>query len=249
VEYYHKILKELKLMRIKLGKIGESMMRKILIPGILLMLLILPLALAEKKVDVEVNILTYEIKDYFVVGDSFYYNITLTNSGDEIINNTFEVSIYDSSKNQLNNPTKYDINLNLNESTDLLAKGGKENETAIFPFETSGNYRLDISATTPLDFYRWIEIKEDSYLIRRYIRQNKDFVYIFDVMPRWQYNLYKSSEEANQKIIQTNDKILTLTDDMNKATQSVKTATWFMLAIAIFTAFIAYKSYKSSFRQ
>ncbi|MHA1829292.1 MAG: hypothetical protein ACTSX6_11685 [Candidatus Heimdallarchaeaceae archaeon] len=203
------------------------------------------LVFAEQKLDVHLKIITYEIQDAYVVGDSFYYIINFTNTGNETINDTFTISIFNPSRNLIDSPRKYKIFVKQNKSELIIAKGGKENETAAFPFDTSGDYKLELNATKLIDFYRWIQIREGNFLYKRYIRQNKNFNYFFDVMPHWQYNLWKSSEEANQKVIEANQKLLNLTVDLNNATQSMKTASWIMVIVAGITLFIAYKTYKS----
>ena len=124
-----------------------------------------------QKLDVNVEIVTYEIKDAYVVGDSFYYNITFTNRGSEPINDTFTISISNPSRILIDRPRNYEIHLKPNESRVITAEGGKENETAVFPFDTSGDYKIEIKSTKPIDFYRWITTKEGTF----FIRQNKNF--------------------------------------------------------------------------
>jgi hypothetical protein len=205
----------------------------------------------EQKVDVNLEISPQEIRDAYVVGDCFYYKINFTNTGIEIINDTFTISVFNPSRSLIDIPRTYNISIEPNSSRWIIAKGDGENETAIFPFDTRGDYKIEIKSTKPIDFYRWFIVEED----KKYIRQNKKFNYFFDAMPRWQYNLWKDTEEANQKIIEANQKLLDLTIDLNKATKSMERATWIMVIVAFFTlcvaiisGYVAYKAYKISKR-
>lgn len=192
----------------------------------------------EQKVDIVLEIKTDEIQDACVVGDSFHYKINLTNTGTEIINDTFRISVFNPSRNLIES-RKYTIVIEPNNSKLIVAEGGKKNETAVFPFDTRGDYKIEVSATKLIDFYRWV--KEG-----RYVRQTKKLNYFFDVMPRWEYNSWKSSEEANQKSmianqksIEANQKLLDLTIDLKNATESMETATWIMVTVAVITLSVA----------
>lgn len=193
----------------------------------------------EQKVDIKLDVISPEINDAHVVGEFFYYTINITNRGTGIINDTFTISVFNPSGNLLDS-RNYTVLIEPNGSHNITAKGGKENETAIFPFDTAGDYKIEINSTKPIDFYQWVSDHT------RYIRQPKNFKYFFDVMPRWQYDLSISSELANQKII-------TLTTELNTATQSMLSATEKMVIIAIctsiiafWTSIIAYITYKNS---
>ena len=160
--------------------------------------LFIPFSFAqEQKVDVNLEISPQEIQDAYVVGDYFYYEINFTNTGIEIINDTFTISVFNPSRSLIDFPKTHVILIEPNSSMLISAKGARENESAIFPFDTSGDYKIEIKSTKPIDFYRWFIVEED----KRYIRQNKKFEYFFDVMPRWRYNLWKDTEEANQKLV------------------------------------------------
>jgi len=187
----------------------------------------------EQKIDVELDIFTYEINDAYVVGDFFYYEINFTNTGTEIIDDTFTISVFDPSGNIMDIPMNYEILIEPNGSYEITAKGGKENETAIFPFDTAGDYKIEINSTKSIDFYRWI------FYNTTYIRQNKNFKYFFDVMPQWQYMLWKNTELANQKTIEANQRLINLSSDLN-------TATWIIVTASVLMVVIAYKTYKIS---
>lgn len=187
--------------------------------------MLIPLALAqEQKIDVELNISTYEINDSFVVGDYFYYNITFNNTGTQRINDTFSVSIVNPSGNLIDSIRHYDLLIEPNARISIIANGSKENETAILPFDISGDYRMEISATKPVDFYRWVVVgKDDSRIFLKYLRQNKNFTYFFDVMPRWQYNLRKQSERVNHELLRLITEMNNATQNTNNATQRMET--------------------------
>lgn len=194
----------------------------------------------EQKVNVNMKIITYEIENVNVVGDSFYYKINFTNIGNWTVSDNITISVFNPSRNLLAPPETYEIVLKPSDSKAVIAKGGKENETAIFPFDTSGDYKIEINSTMGIDFYRWLVINKGNRIYTSYIRQNKNFNYFFDVMPRWQYNISESTEEANRKVIEANQKLLDLTININNATQSMKTATWVMLGVAIISLIIAF---------
>jgi hypothetical protein len=222
------------------------------------LLLFLPFSSAqEQKIDVNIDIITYEIKDVYVVGDFFYYKINLTNTGIGIINDTVTISVVNPSGVLIGFPQTEKLFMEPHSSILIIAKGGKGNETAAFPFDVQGDYKIEINSTQPIDFNRTDE--------RFYIRQNQHFNYSFDVMPRWQHTLWKNTEEASQKIIEANQKLLNLTGGlvnltgdlvnltkdlseatirMENATKSVERASWIMAFVAVITLIIAYKTYK-----
>ena len=137
--------------------------------------LFIPFSFAqEQKVDVNLEISPQEILDAYVVGDRFFYKINFTNTGIEIINDTFTISVFNPSRSLIDIPRTYEILIEPNSSRLIIAKGDGENETAIFPFDTRGDYKIEIKSTKPIDFYRWFIVEED----KRYIRQNDKSEYL-----------------------------------------------------------------------
>lgn len=214
------------------------------IPFIVVLLICTFSTYAEQRIDVDIQIKPYEIQDAFVVGDFFYYRINLTNTDSEVINTTFNISLFSPSRALIEASRFYPENIEPNNSIIIEAKGGKSNETALFPFDFEGDYMITLSANMPLDLYRQIEIKTDKTITHRYTRQNIIFKYYFDVMPRWQYTLWKNTETANNKVFEANEKLLSLTIDLKDLTADLKKLTWYMLSIAFFALWIALVSFK-----
>lgn len=215
-----------------------------IIPFIVVLLMCNFSTYAEQRIDVDIQIKSYEVQDAFVVGDFFYYWINLTNTGSEVINTTFDISLFSPSRVLIEIPRFYQENIEPSNSVIIEAKGGKANETALFPFDFQGDYMITLSSNIPIDLYRQIEIRKSEMITRRYIRQNTILTYYFDVMPRWQYTLWKNSESANNKAFEANEKLLSLTIDLKDLTADLKKLTWYMLAIAFFALWMALVSFK-----
>ena len=211
-------------------------------------LLLLPnFALAENpKLDISIDISTYEYTDAFVVGDHFHYNINLTNPTSERISDDFSVGIYNPHGTLIETIKRYEnTSIEPGESVAIIAKGGYENETAVLPFNIAGDYKIVLESNKSIDFYKWDTVSSitmgNTITENIYIRLNKKFEYNFDVMPKWQYNLWKEEEKINKQSIDQNKKILEATDDMNAATQAIKNATYAMFGVAIITLIVAIK--------
>ncbi len=224
-------------------------------------------ALAENlMLNISVDIKTYEYTDALVVGDYFYYILNLTNPMPEKISDIFSVSVYKPNGDLIEPAQDYEISIEPSASKEIIAKGGKENETAIFPFDIAGDYKIVVESTKPIELYRWISISyerlNETVIQNSYIRTNEKFSYSFDVMPRWQYGLWKEEEKINKKSLEINQEILTLNTDldratkemlnltvdlnlatkkMNDATQDIKYATYAMLTVAVLTLIVAFR--------
>lgn len=227
---------------------------------LIFLLLFIPLSYAqEQQVNVDIEINTHETQDAKVVGDAFYYSIKFTNTGAERIDTIFNLSIFNPSKHLIHSSTRLII-LEPNNSKVITVTGALENETAAFPFDTSGDYKIEIKAREPIHIYRWFTVEENGVTLQKYIRQNTTFNYFFDVMPRWEYEIWKSTKEANQKIIdanteliKANKKLLNLTTDLNESSKNMQNATnamfWVAVitaSIAAITAYVAFKTYSVS---
>ena len=223
---------------------------------IVFILLLFPnTAIAElSRLNISIEIEPYEYKDALVVGDSFYYIINLTNPMSETIYSDFSVSIYNPVNVLIESTRNYTgQKIEPYESIEIIAKGGYDNETAIFPFDIAGVYKIEFKSTKPIEFYKII-----SYSGRNetgYIRTPLESVYYFDVMPSWQYHLWKEEEQINkqsldlsQKMYEINTDIDTVTKEMNQATQdmnnatkNIEKATYGMIGVAIISLFVALK--------
>lgn len=205
------------------------------------------------KLNISVNISTYEYADAFVVGDHFYYKINLTNPTTERISDDFSISVYNPHGALIETMKNHkEISIEPGESVEIISKGRYENETAIFPFEIAGDYKIVLESNKSIDFYRWVRVSSitgDKKIIQdNFVRRNKKFEYYFDVMPKWQYNLWKEEEKINKQSIDLNNKILQInidmdkaTQDMNTATKNIELATFVMLAVSLIMLFVATK--------
>lgn len=156
-------------------------------------------ALAENPIlNIDVSIKTYEYADAFVVGDFFYYEIILSNPTAERISDKISIRIYNP-HDVLATKNEMEISIESDEFYKIIAVSGynnETNETAAFPFQIAGDYKIVFESNKSIDFRRLFQVKGDDKIIQdRYIRLNNKFEYYFDVMPKWQYNLWKEEEE------------------------------------------------------
>ena len=220
------------------------MNRKLVVISFSVFLLINPAMADNLELNISVDIIAHEYTDAFVVGDFFYYRINLTNPMSEKISDNFSVSVFNPADALIEPMKNYnDISIESGQSIEIIAKGGYENETATFPFDVAGDYKIMLESTKPIDFYRWVEVgSQNGYKEYRFVRINKKYVYYFDVMPKWQYNLWKEEEKINEQSLDLSQKMFEITNDMGEATQEMKNATQYilgatliMLIVAIFT--------------
>lgn len=225
-------------------------------------------AIAElPRINISIDIQTREYQDAFVVGDTFYYKINLTNPMTETIYSDFYVSIYNPANVLIESTRNYTgQKIEPSKSIEIVAKGGYINETAAFPFDIAGDYKIIVESSKYFDFYRNIELNyvsgNETIQYNMYVRTPIKFVYYFDVMPSWQYNLWKEEEkinmqslDLNQKMYDINSDIDTITKEMNMATQEMnivtkqmnestqdmKRATYVMLVVAFISLYFAWK--------
>ena len=217
-------------------------------------------AIAElPRINISIDIQTREYQDAFVVGDTFYYKINLTNPMTETIYSDFSVSIYNPANVLIESTRNYTgQKIEPNKSIEIVAKGGYINETAAFPFDIAGDYRIVLESSKSFDFYRNMELnyvwENKTIPYTSYVRTSGYFVKYFDVMPSWQYHLWKEEEKINmqsldlsQKMYEINTDIDTITkemnqatQDMNKATKNIEKATYGMVVVALISLFVAY---------
>jgi len=139
--------------------------------------------LSGSDVLVEVQIITGSRSSDYYVGDSFTYNITLRNIGNQTINSNFTVSVYNPSRDLLGSRTFNGIVLSQGQVSHLfpkkeqpLVKGNEEYD--VFFFDTLGSYKIQISSSQYLLFWRSTETGGYTYQTPLY--------FYFDAMPRWE---------------------------------------------------------------
>lgn len=211
---------------------------------IFIILLLPNSALAENPIlEINVSIKTYEYADAFVVGDFFYYEIILNNPTDKKISDEFSISIYNP-HDVLATRDEVEISIEPGEFHKIVAISGhnnETNETAAFPFEIAGDYKIVFESNQSIDFRRLFRVRGDDKIIHRYVRLSNKFEYYFDVMPKWQYNFWKEEEKISKQSIDLNKKMLEATKDMNTATNTIKWATYIMVFVSIMTLIAARK--------
>ena len=189
---------------------------------VFILFLIPNFAIAElSRVNVSVDILPYEYPDTFVVGDRFYYIINLTNPTNETIYSDFSVSIY----NPVNveSTRNYTRIIESGKSIDIVAIGEDIDEKAIFPFDIAGVYKIKIKSTKPIQFYKLISYVGSNQT--GYIRTPLESIFYFDVMPSWQYHLWKEEEKINKQSLDLSQKMYDITTNIDNVTKEMNQAT------------------------
>jgi len=174
---------------------------------------------------VNIKITPYEYKDAFVVSDFVYYNITFKNEYNySTITDNLVIQVIDPLQNTIFSES-FSINLSQGEEKHVISKGSLEGEKAAIPLKTIGTYQLIIKSGASY-FY---ETKEKD----KWIRQTTEHITPFDTMPKWQYELWKSEEEANDKIISFEKDSKDFNQKNSKASQKVYVATILLIVFGI----------------
>ncbi len=133
-------------------------------------------------VRVDFQIITGSKSSDFYVGDTFHYNITITNIGTQPIDSNFTVSLYNPSRELLGTRI-FQCSLSLGQVTYLFPAKEKpvvqgQLEYDIFFFDSLGSYKLLITSSQSLLFWRFTGTE--------YTYQSSSFPFYFDAMPRWE---------------------------------------------------------------
>ncbi len=210
-----------------------------------LIMLIIPIASAYRDIGINIKIQPRGVisKDYFVVGDIFIYNITLTNRFNETINDTFTIRIVFPDNQTISNPALfYYRSIKPNETKSIVPYiKGTNNNTHIWPFMTSGDYKLEIcSQNKDIRFIKNYEVPLNSYSheASNYYFYNC-FPYYFSAMPKWKYQIFMKGKVAAEASNEASDKLVGLTKDLDNATWALIVATIIMLFVTIITLYVA----------
>jgi hypothetical protein len=135
------------------------------------------------SIQVDIQIITGSKSPDFYVGDTFHYNITLTNIGTQPIDSNFTVNVYNPSRELLGTRI-FERNLSPGQVAYLLPSKEKpvvqgNPEYDIFFFDSIGSYKLEVTSSQNLFFWRFTETE--------YTYQSS-FTFYFDAMPRWEKN-------------------------------------------------------------
>ncbi len=231
--------------------------KKILLFLIILFMFV-PFVSAYKNIFIDINIQPQGVisTEYNTVGDIFNYNISLKNNSTELINQSFQIALTFPENQTLENTILwYNLTLEQGETKSIIPyiNLSKNNDTYIWPFETEGNYKIEICSDSITRFLKNYNL--DLNVHRKatsYYYYMKCFPHYFSAMPEWQYKLFQEESAAAKKVQEANQKLLNLNIELGGATQSMKTATWIMVGgailtsiVAILTSIIAYRSYKN----
>lgn len=166
-------------------------------------------------------------KDYFV-GDYFYYEIDLTNLGEETINSNFHVRILSPNGENVEGSDRAFSDKTIEKNSSILLKPessvGPGVKVSVYSFDMSGPYRLEISSSDNVQFYRFYYFENGR--CKNFVRYSQNYTYIVDVMPSWQKNfqdfLYDATEETKD-----------MTEGAAKIAQTTKNYTWIILVATI----------------
>ena len=136
------------------------------------------------SIGVDIQVITGSKSPDFYVGDTFHYNITLTNLGTQPINSNFTVSVYNPSRELLGTRI-FQRSLSPGQVAYLFPAKEKpvvkgQPEYDIFFFDSIGSYKLQIASSQSLLFWRFTQTE--------YTYQGSPFTFYFDAMPRWEKN-------------------------------------------------------------
>lgn len=202
----------------------------------LLLVLLLSSQLASAQygdysVRVDVQIITGSKSPDFYVGDTFHYNITLTNIGTQPIDSNFTVNVYNPSRELLGTRV-FRHSLSTGQVAYLFPAKEKpivqgRLEYDLFFFDSIGSYKLQITSSQNLLLWRFTETE--------YMYQSS-FTFYFDAMPRWE----KTWRDRLVQWQATNENLtrqtLTISTLLYRLTYVVGFVTIFNLVIAVWSA-------------
>ena len=164
------------------------------------MLFCVTLATERNEIDIDFKIQTGSGDVDYYVGDYFYYNITLLNTGSTNINATFKVEVFNSTGGLMPNSKDFSIYLQPSQTTYLFQNRSSvrtEGERLIYQLETPGTYSISISSETPITYFYYYD--DGSYRF-----DTGAFHYAFDVQPSYQ----KTQNERWNEFLEKNEKYM-----------------------------------------
>ncbi|GAF78064.1 unnamed protein product [marine sediment metagenome] len=141
-------------------------------------------------------------KEYLVYGDSLSYEIILKNTGDHISNYSFNLFIIDPNEKKIFERTYKNISLAYGEKY-VLCMNISPGYLDKIPLRTSGNYEIRLETFPGFEFREFTEYASKKFLTisrsYRIARYGGTYGYYFDVMPKWEYDVF----QENKKIANT----------------------------------------------
>jgi hypothetical protein len=136
-----------------------------------------------------------------IVGDYFWYNISVIKVGNPLLNYTdLTVSVFDPNDNLLSSRA-YSVILSPNQS-DYMYPNYILNIHDIFSLDLQGTYKIVLSTLKPSLIFRFY------YPSCRYVYYSNSFNYSFDVEPSWQYQNQQNLYQTEQNLYQTQQSLL-----------------------------------------
>ncbi|MFW9784700.1 MAG: hypothetical protein ACFFFB_20640 [Candidatus Heimdallarchaeota archaeon] len=191
----------------------------------------------EATVDITFEVLTGSgLSDYYV-GDYFWYDISLNNTGLLPINTEFRVEVQNPNGTIIGVVSYYQLTLELNETGSLYpnyTRLGKE-EVNVYFFETSGTYTIKVSSDVNLNYYKFD--REGFYTFT-----TDSSGYVFDVMP-------SSERVQNERWSEFLNKNQDYIEKLEIKSQKTTLLTYCTVIIAMISVFIAYGIFHFSWCQ
>jgi hypothetical protein len=140
-------------------------------------------------------------REYRLVGDSFYYNLTL--KSDKNITDILDIYVI-SPDNKTLDFRSQEINVNNKESY-FAPQSSKGGDTLAMPFNLPGDYEIKVCSKNSATFYREYRVWFDGYSPSpSYVWYDGCISYYFDVMPQWQYQVVMEQRKTNSENAQLN---------------------------------------------
>lgn len=189
----------------------------------------------EKCLDIEFKVSTIPVREMGlrVVDDTFYYNITLFNNGSSTINSNFLVQVYGPNDEIISSEAGSFSNRIIEAGQKIeLTQNKSATEVTIYPLDISGDYKISVSSQNIVFYRRFAE--------GGYAYFPKNINYSFDVMPRYQYELWKKEEKASQKILDINTETLNLNKEVIDYNKEMRDYNKYLIGFTIALIILAF---------
>ena len=190
----------------------------------------------------QIQLITGNETSEYVIGDYQTYRILIRNIGNNSINTTFIVKVYNPEGNQVGTVRKFQTILLPNESKIFIPNQTvKGDKVDIYPFDIVGTYKIVVSSTSPITFYRFFPHKTKTHFFYCRYTYQPTFTYHYDVISKaekqWRDTL-RNWQSETQKL---NEKMLEINQTMLKISQTV----YFLTIINVFL--VGYTVFKEKF--
>jgi len=160
-------------------------------------------------VNININLTSFEGGNILFVGDVFYYNITIKNTGLSDIQKTFLVDVFDPLNRSLSHRV-YKLELIKSNETQYLFPNQSKSIHDIYPLDVIGVYRIEVKS----DGVIYHKIYENCAFLE-YVTTYKQS---FDVMPKWEYAINKQNEKLQEQNLEMNKESTSLNQQIKQLT-------------------------------